>query len=581
MVDANKFSGLHAILSGPAGGVVGYASTAYDLERPQPVIGFDMGGTSTDVSRYDGHFDHIMETTTAGVTIQSPQLDICTIAAGGGSILFWENGLFRVGPESAGASPGPACYRKGGPLTVTDANVLLGRLLPSDFPHIFGPDENLPLDTEIVRQKFEEVADLIRRDTGTSKTPEDVAVGFLRIATEAMCSPIRTLSEARGHETASHNLACFGGAGGQVACSIATALGIRRVMIHKSASVLSAFGIALADLVEEAQESFAGSTDDRDRYEERLSELQANAEAALQHGGGDASLTCERYLNLRYQGTDATIMIREPADGEWAQAFTNEHHLQFGFSHTQRGILVDDVRVRVVSRSNATKPTGLMDDIEHAISNGRIGKPARHVSVYFEQLGWTSTGVFTLSELEAGDTIHGPAIIVDSTSTILVTPSARATLTDSTIVIDLDGFLPTIGSDDLAIDPIQLSVFGHRFMAISEQMGRVLQKTAVSVNIKERLDFSCALFDPEGRLVANAPHVPAMLGSMQFAVKWQADHWQGLLRPGDVLLSNHPVAGGVHLPDFTIVTPVFDASGKTVIFCKSKGGCKLSSRSSG
>jgi 5-oxoprolinase (ATP-hydrolysing) len=253
VVDANKFSGLYAIPSGPAGGVVGYASTAYDRERPQPVIGFDMGGTSTDVSRYDGHFDHIMEMTTAGVTIQSPQLDICTIAAGGESLLFWENGLFRVGPESAGASPGPACYRKGGPLTVTDANVLLGRLLPSDFPHIFGPDDNLPLDTEIERQKFEEVADLIRRDTGTSKTPEDVAVGFLRIATEAMCSPIRTLSEARGHETASHNLACFGEAGGQVACSIATALGIRRVMIHKSASVLSAFGIALAGLVEEAQ----------------------------------------------------------------------------------------------------------------------------------------------------------------------------------------------------------------------------------------------------------------------------------------------------------------------------------------
>jgi 5-oxoprolinase (ATP-hydrolysing) len=554
---------------------VGYASTAYDPKRPTPVIGFDMGGTSTDVSRYDGHFDHIMETTTAGVTIQSPQLDICTIAAGGGSILFWENGLFRVGPQSAGASPGPACYRKGGPLTVTDANVLLGRLLPSHFPHIFGPGETLPLDTQIVRSKFTDLADQIQRDTGASKSAEDVALGFLQIATEAMCSPIRTLSEARGHETASHNLACFGGAGGQVACSIATALGIRRVIIHKSASVLSAFGIALADLVEEAQQSFAGTTDDRDRYEERLSRLQADCEAALRYEGAEVVLSCERYLNLRYEGTDATLMIREPDDGDWARAFTKEHHLQFGFSHTKRAVHVDDVRVRVISSSQSTKSSSLMDSIDQAIAINRTSKPGQHVSVYFDQLGWTSTDVYTMTDLEAGSTIVGPAIIVDSTSTILVTPSSRATLTSDTVIIDLETSLPTLSSGDLTIDPIQLSVFGHRFMAISEQMGRVLQKTAVSVNIKERLDFSCALFDPEGRLVANAPHVPAMLGSMQFAVKWQADHWRGKLRPGDVLLSNHPVAGGVHLPDFTIVTPVFDADGREIIFCESRSSSRL------
>jgi 5-oxoprolinase (ATP-hydrolysing) len=569
VVDANKFSGLHAILSGPAGGVVGCASTAYDPERPTPVIGFDMGGTSTDVSRYDGHFDHIMETTTAGVTIQSPQLDICTIAAGGGSMLFWENGLFRVGPESAGASPGPACYRKGGPLTVTDANVLLGRLLPSHFPHIFGSNENLPLDIEVVRQKFTELADQIKRDSGASKSAEEIAIGFLQIATEAMCSPIRTLSEARGHETASHNLACFGGAGGQVACSIATALGIPRIIIHKSASVLSAFGIALADLVEEAQESFAGTINDRSRFEERLSSLQSVAEAALPQVGEEAVLSCERYLNLRYEGTDATLMIREPMDGDWSGAFTKEHHLQFGFSHTRRAILVDDVRVRVISSSKGSKAVGLMDSVDRAIGLSRVSKPNHCASVYFDQTGWTSTNVYMLPDLVAGSVVSGPAIIVDKTSTILLTPSTSATLTDDTVIIDLEAPLPTVGDSDLTIDPIQLSVFGHRFMAISEQMGRVLQKTAVSVNIKERLDFSCALFDPEGRLVANAPHVPAMLGSMQFAVKWQADHWRGKLRPGDVLLSNHPVAGGVHLPDFTIVTPVFDAGGNEIIFCES------------
>lgn len=500
VVDANKFSGLHAILSGPAGGVVGYASTAYDPQRPTPVIGFDMGGTSTDVSRYDGHFDHIMETTTAGVTIQSPQLDICTIAAGGGSILFWENGLLRVGPESAGASPGPACYRKGGPLTVTDANVLLGRLLPSHFPHIFGPNENLPLDIEVVRQKFTELAERINRDTDSSKTAEDIAIGFLQIATEAMCSPIRTLSEAREHETASHNLACFGGAGGQVACSIATALGIRRIIIHKSASVLSAFGIALADLVEDTQESFAGTIDDKDRYEERLASLQSAAEAALPQDHEETVLSCERCLNLRYEGADATLMIREPENGDWTGAFTDEHQLQFGFSHTKRAVLVDDLRVRVICSSKGSKSGGLMDKVDRAIENSRDSQPNQHVSVYFEKHGWTSTGVYTMSNLSAGSVVSGPAIIVDQTSTILVTPFSRATLTDDTVVIDLETSLPTSDDGDLTIDAIQLSVFGHRFMAISEQMGRVLQKTAVSVNIKERLDFSCALFDPEGRL---------------------------------------------------------------------------------
>ncbi|OCF36235.1 hypothetical protein I316_02108 [Kwoniella heveanensis BCC8398] len=572
LVDASNFSGLHAILSGPAGGVVGYASTCFDPARPVPVIGFDMGGTSTDVSRYDGHFDHIMETTTAGVTIQSPQLDISTVAAGGGSILFWENGLLRVGPESAGAHPGPAAYRKGGPLTVTDANILLGRLLPSHFPHIFGPEENLPLDVDIVRQKFQELAERINVETWSNKSPEDLATGFLQVATEAMCSPIRTLSESHGHDTSSHDLASFGGAGGQAACNVAVALGISRVIIHKSSSILSAFGIALADLVDESQESFSGTTKDEDRFLPRLDELQKQSERSLSHHvDEDSALIAERYLNLRYEGADATIMIREPEDGDWAQAFKAEHHQQFGFSHSDRAVCVEDLRVRVISRSHNAKTTSLGEQIDTAAGSRVPVKPSEKASVYFDSTGWTSVSVYDLLTLPIGATIPGPAMIVDNTSTLVVVPAAEALITSDSVVINLEKVDRSAEATE-NIDPVQLSIFGHRFMAISEQMGHALQKTAVSVNIKERLDFSCALFDPDGKLVANAPHVPAMLGSMQSAVRWQADHWRGQLKPGDVLLSNHPIAGGVHLPDFTIVTPVFDEAGKEVIFYTASRG---------
>ena len=575
LVDAGIFSGLRAILSGPAGGVVGYARTCFDETDPTPVIGFDMGGTSTDVSRYDGQFSHIMETTTAGVSIQSPQLDICTVAAGGGSILFWENGLLRVGPESAGASPGPACYRKGGPLTVTDANIFLGRLIPSYFPKIFGPNEDQPLDVEVVRQKFNALAEQINKDTGVVKTPEQIAIGFLTVATEAMCTPIRTLSEARGHETSAHHLAVFGGAGGQAACSVATSLAMSRVVMHKSSSVLSAFGIAKADLVDESQESFAGTTDDTSRFLPRLKALQKQSEKVLaDQGFTPEELVAERYLNLRYQGADAALMIREPADGDWAAAFKAQHHQEFGFSHADRTVLVEDVRVRVIGNAGSddkTKPLSVQ--IAEAKSKSYTAKASTTSQVYFDGLGWVDTQTLFLGDLAPGTLVTGPAMIVDNTQTVVVVPGSTATILAEHVIIDLESTdVEALANKSDTIDPIQLSVFGHRFMSISEQMGRALQKTAVSVNIKERLDFSCALFDPQGKLVANAPHVPAMLGSMQFAVKWQAEYWAGKLRPGDVLLSNHPVAGGVHLPDFTVVTPVFDAAGEEIIFYTASRG---------
>ncbi|KAK0453995.1 5-oxoprolinase [Desarmillaria tabescens] len=536
LVNAEAFSGLRAILSGPAGGVVGIAKTCWDEKLKVPLIGFDMGGTSTDVSRFDGRFEHLMESTTAGVTIQSPQLDINTVAAGGGSLLLWQNGLLKVGPQSAGASPGPACYRKGGPLTTTDANVFLGRLLPAHFPRIFGPDENQSLDADVVREKFTALAKQISTDTGVEKTPEEIALGFLTVATEAMCLPIRAISEARGYDPSSHHLAVFGGAGGQSACDVAVALDMSRILIHKSSAILSAFGLAKAELVDESQESFSIIADDSsfDILRSRLAILRVRSEGRLiAQGFTKSQLSSMSYLNMRYDGSDATLMIAVESSHDFVQVFKAKHHQEFGFSLEGRSVWVDDLRV------------------------------------YFGSTGWIDAGVYKLGQLTPGSVIKGPAIILDATQTIVVTPSAVAMVLDDHVVVDIDPEnVDSEGKTDdpLAVDPIRLSVFGHRFMSIAEQMGRTLQKTSVSVNIKERLDFSCALFDPDGRLVANAPHVPAMLGSMQFAVRWQHEHWKGRLHDGDVILSNSAVSGGVHLPDITIVTPVFDDSGRDIIF---------------
>ncbi|KAK0219992.1 5-oxoprolinase [Armillaria fumosa] len=575
LVNAESFSGLRAILSGPAGGVVGIAKTCWDKKLQVPLIGFDMGGTSTDVSRFDGKFEHLMESTTAGVTIQSPQLDINTVAAGGGSLLLWQNGLLKVGPQSAGASPGPACYRKGGPLTTTDANVFLGRLLPAHFPRIFGPNENQSLDADVVKEKFTALAKQISTDTGVQKTPEEIALGFLTVATEAMCLPIRAISEARGYDPSSHHLAVFGGAGGQSACDVAAALDMSRILIHKSSAILSAFGLAKAELVDESQESFAIIADDSssDLLRSRLAVLRVRSEGRLiAQGFTKSQLSSTSYLNMRYDGSDATLMIAVEPSHDFVQAFKAKHHQEFGFSLEGRSVWVDDLRVRVSGVQDDDRDAS-QEGLDNQISRLKMAPltptPFEKSKVYFGSTGWTDTGVYKLGQLMPGSVIKGPAIIIDATQTIVATPSAVAMVLDDHVVLDID--LHNVDSegkmvDPLRVDPIRLSVFGHRFMSIAEQMGRTLQKTSVSVNIKERLDFSCALFDPDGSLVANAPHVPAMLGSMQFAVRWQHEHWKGRLHDGDVILSNSAVSGGVHLPDITVVTPVFDDSGREIIF---------------
>ncbi|KAI4146160.1 MAG: hypothetical protein LQ340_006026 [Diploschistes diacapsis] len=527
LVDVSKFSGLRAILSGPAGGVVGYAQTSYDPEIKIPVIGFDMGGTSTDVSRYGtGRYEHVFETTTAGVTIQSPQLDINTVAAGGGSRLFFKNGLFVVGPESAGAHPGPACYRKGGPLTVTDANLLLGRLLPDFFPSIFGENEDEGLDYDASAKLFQELTKQVNAansnaDSTKEKTVDEVAYGFLKIANEAMTRPIRSLTEARGHDTSKHRLATFGGAGGQHAVAIAENLGIRQILIHKYSSVLSAYGMALADVVDESQspDSKIWSENDSVQNELRntLENLKKNSSERLKEQGfSEESIVFEEYLNMRYRGTESALMIVRPSAEEssnlyggdhWAfgKAFVARHEREFGFTLPDRDIIVDDVRVRGIGKSFR----GLEKSVDQQLTNNKAR--ARHVDskkqyrtskVYYEG-GRLDTPIYKLEQLDVGEQINGPAILADGTQTIVITPGSTALMLETHVVIDIGTGGRETQANTKDMDPIMLSIFAHRFMAIAEQMGRALQKTSVSTNVKERLDYSCALFDSSGGLVAN------------------------------------------------------------------------------
>lgn len=591
LVPSTAVSGLHSILSGPAGGVVGYAATCYDERGAKvPIIGLDMGGTSTDVSRFDGQLDHVFETTTAGMPIHVPQLNINTIAAGGGSVLGWRDGLMTVGPESAGSFPGPACYRNGGPLTVTDANLALGRLVPEYFPSVFGPSHDQPLDREVALAKFQEMTRVINHDTGKFLGWEEVAAGFLQVANQAMCGPIRSLTEARGHDPATHHLASFGGAGGQHACAVAEILGIRRVLVHKYASILSAYGIGLADVVREETRICNKDVDTSSVlvHEELNGLAHVAREDETMRSFRAEMVEVKRFLSMRYDGSETSIMT--PADLGIEQAkeeFVAAHHRQFGFTPTGRAIWVDAVRVRAVANGRRALGQENTDLTSGALQEcpGLGPAPEHRRPVYFDSLGWSDTPVYTLRALQKtpGPGITGPALIVDKTQAVVVGPnsSSRFSVGDDLLVLDVQPErhckkktdLDEEQKKDMEIEPVKLSVFRHRFFGIAEQMGRVLQMVSVSANIKERLDFSCAIFTSDGHLVANAPHVPAMIGSMAFAVKSQIAEWQGTLKDGDVLLSNSPAYGGVHLPDLTVITPVFDENDnhKLIFWTASRG----------
>ncbi|KAJ3854352.1 Hydantoinase B/oxoprolinase-domain-containing protein [Lentinula lateritia] len=583
LCSVKTFSGLRAVLSGPAGGVIGYAKTCYDPEEGTPLVSIDMGGTSTDVSRYSGHLEHVFETTTAQVTILSPSLDVSSIAAGGGSRLFWENGMFVVGPESAGAHPGPACYRKGGPLAVTDANLLLGRLLPEKFPKIFGPNENESLDADTTHAKFTELTEIIGATKGVKMSLEEVASGFLRVANEAMCRPIRTLTEARGFESASHNLVVFGGAGGQHGTAIASALGITRILVPRFSSILSAYGMALADVVVEAQEPSSSVLDTRlgadnttsffdlRMRSERL--IQRAVDALVEQGFSKSDITTEVSYNCRFQGTSTTIMVRELECRyeELISSFIKQHEQLFGFTLQNRVVHVDDVRVRGIARSGAPEQTSPYKELEELTTReAEVLERCQKKRVYFDIIGWINTVVVPLEDVFPGEQVPAPAIIFDQTQTILVEPGYMATVTSKHIILDRIGSTLSKPLLDLEhIDPVQLSVFGHRFMGIAEQMGTILQQTAISTNIKERLDYSCALFSPDGYLVANAPHMPVHLGAMSAAVRFQVELLGNQIQEGDVLVSNHPDAGGSHLPDITVMTPAFH-NGEIVFWTASR-----------
>lgn len=566
---AEKFQGKDAILSGPAGGIVGAARTA-GMAGFDRIIGFDMGGTSTDVALYAGQFERAFETAVAGVRMRAPMMAINTVAAGGGSILSFDGARFRVGPESAGAVPGPACYRRGGPLTVTDANVMLGKIQPAHFPAIFGPEGDQPLDAATVREKFTALAAGIAAATGQPRQdPRAVAEGFLRIAVANMAQAIKQVSIQKGHDAARYALQCFGGAGGQHACLVADALGMETVFIHPFAGVLSAYGMGLADqsvIHETAVEAplAAGAMADLAR---RIAELTEKGRAELVEQGADpARLRAEPRLHLRYAGTDSFLPVPFGDHDTVLAAFTEAHRRRFGFATPERPVLVEACVVESIAPGESVEEPGLPP------------RAAGEAPAVLDTVPLFTAGaehaapVHDRDRLRAGDRIPGPALIRESTATTVVEPGWTAEVTARNhMILRRTEARPTardagVAGEAARPDPVLLELFNNLFMSIAEQTGTVLQNTSLSVNIKERLDFSCALFDAEGRLVANAPHVPVHLGAMGQSVRTVIASRGGTLKPGDVVALNNPYNGGTHLPDITVITPVFDEAGRDILF---------------
>ena len=553
---AEQFQGRDAILSGPAGGMVGVAETARGAGFDK-VIGFDMGGTSTDVSHFAGEYERSFETEVAGVRMRVPMLRIHTVAAGGGSILRYENGRFRVGPASAGANPGPKCYRRGGPLTVTDANVMVGKLSAANFPAIFGPSGDQPLDELAVREGFAQIAAEIGAQNGDSRTPEQVADGFLRIAVENMANAIKKISVERGYDVTEYALGCFGSAGGQHACMIADTLGMETVFIHPLSGLLSAYGMGLADIRASREQSVEAVLDDA-----RLTALEALkatlaavtlAEIALQGVTGAAARVTAR-AHIRYDGTDTALPVLLADAASMRAGFEAEHRRRFGFISPEKRVVVAVLEVEAAGGG------------ESAASHTAPMAPAaavtteRQVISIFTAGAWREAPVLNRAVLSRGEKIAGPAIIVEPHQTICIEPGWRAEITPRDEVVMRRIEPRRREAAGAKADPVLLEVFNNLFMSIAEQMGEALRNTSQSVNIKERLDFSCAIFDGQARLVANAPHIPVHLGSMDRAVETIARENAGRMRPGDVFMINAPYNGGTHLPDITVVTPVFSAS---------------------
>ena len=554
---AKLFQGKDAILSGPAGGVVGMAETGREAGFRE-LIGFDMGGTSTDVSHYDGEYERAFETEVAGVRMRAPMMLIHTVAAGGGSILHFDGARFRVGPDSAGANPGPKCYRRGGPLAVTDANVMVGKLIPDFFPKIFGPDQNLALDARAVKEGFAELAKQIG-----GKSPEEIADGFIKIAVENMANAIKKISVQRGYDVTRYALNCFGGAGGQHACLVADALGMTKVLIHPFSSLLSAYGMGLADIratrQQAIEQSFGGKSLAAIKREGTRLGKNAKAEVAGQ-GVPLGKIKIIVRAHIRYAGTDTALVVEAGTLAAMKKAFEKAHKSRFGFIDRNKELVIEAVSVEAVGGGARFR------EKVHKTSRTKLPSPARRTE-FFSGGTWHKASVYTRDQLKPGSKVPGPAIIMEPHQTVVVEHGWRAQITAKDhLVLERVIALKRTSAIGTKADPIMLEVFNNLFMSIAEQMGVSLQNTAYSVNIKERLDFSCAVFAHDGTLVANAPHMPVHLGSMDRAVETIIRENKGRIAPGDVYVINAPYNGGTHLPDITICTPVFDDRKKHILF---------------
>ena len=564
LTDAHRFRGKDAIYSGPAGGVVGMARSAA-MSGLYKLIGFDMGGTSTDVSHYDGEYERSFETVVAGVRLRTPMLHIHSVAAGGGSILQFDGGRFRVSPESAGANPGPACYRRGGPLTVTDCNVMLGKIQPDYFPAIFGSAGNEKLDRETVVRQFSAMAERVSAAQGKTVTAEEVAQGCLRIAVENMANAIKKISLQRGYDVTEYTLNCFGSAAGQHACLVADALGMESIFLHPFAGVLSAYGMGLAEVrvMREVQMGvdFIEDSVEREIGAYRLTLADSARKAVQEQGVEERNIAIVSKVHIRYQGTDTSLPVDAGNAAQMLSDFRAAHQQRFGFAGRERGLVVEALTVEAIGMtepeldpevdSTATQLEPSVQDRVRMYSDGE----------------WRELPLYHRTELQPQQEVWGPAIIIEATGTIVVEPGWRGALNSRGHLV-LKRHLQRKASEVVATsaDPVMLEVFNNLFMSIAEQMGVTLQNTACSVNIKERLDFSCALFNAEGNLVANAPHIPVHLGSMSESVKSIINANKGHIRPGNVYTLNAPYAGGTHLPDLTLITPAFDDKGENILF---------------
>ncbi len=563
LTDAKLFQGKDSILSGPAGGIVGAVRTS-EMAGFEKIIAFDMGGTSTDVSHYAGEYERAFDTLVAGVRMRVPIMRIHTVAAGGGSILHFDGLRFRVGPDSAGANPGPACYRRGGPLTVTDCNVLLGKINADHFPAVFGPSADQPIDVSVVWEKFDALTNKVNAASGETRTPEQVADGFLKIAVENMANAIKKISVQRGYDVTGYTLCCFGGAGGQHACLVADALGMKNIFIHPYAGVLSAYGMGLADIRAMREQAVESPLDDSlvSGLEARYAKLGDEVGAEIHAQGiADDHMRVVKRIHIRYEGTDSALVVPFGSRSDIVEAFENAYRDRYGFLMPDKRLLAEAISIEAIGETDSP------EEPEREVAAREAPLASIAVTNAYMAGAACETPIFDRETLLPGDTLDGPAILKEANATTVIEPGWRAEVTPRNhLVLKRVVALPKRKVVGTEADPIMLEVFNNLFMNIAEQMGAALENTAYSVNIKERLDFSCAIFDQQGKLIANAPHMPVHLGSMSESVQEIIRKRDGQMNRGDVYALNDPYHGGTHLPDITVITPVFHEDSDEILF---------------